>query len=109
MLSLWIPILVSAAIVFVVSSIIHRVLPYHRSDFGKVPAEDEVMEVLRKVGIPPGDYVIPCPGSPKEMRAPEFIEKTRMGPVAFLTVMPSGRPSLCAPCVARQTGKVEQP
>ncbi|MFH1573104.1 MAG: hypothetical protein ABIG68_03930 [Acidobacteriota bacterium] len=92
--SLWIPILLSAVIVFVVSSIIHMVLPYHRNDFGKVPREDEVMGALRKFAIPPGDYVMPCAGSPKEMGTREFVEKTTKGPVAFITVMPSGPPSM---------------
>ena len=93
-MSLWLPILLSAVIVFVVSSIIHMLLPYHRSDFRKIPSEDEVMEALRKFNIPPGDYVIPRAGSPKEMGTPEFIEKTTKGPVAFMTVMPSGPPSM---------------
>jgi hypothetical protein len=94
MMSLWIPVLLSAVIVFVVSSIIHMVLPYHRTDFGKVPSEDEVMEALGKFKIPPGDYVIPCAGSPKVMRSPEFTEKVTKGPVAFMTVMKSGPPSM---------------
>jgi hypothetical protein len=93
-MSLWLPILLSAVIVFVVSSIIHMVLPYHRSDFGKVPAEDDVMDALRKFNIPPGEYVIPCAGSPKEMGTPEFIEKSKKGPVALMTVMASGPPSM---------------
>ena len=93
-MSLWIPILLSAVMVFVVSSIIHMLLPYHRTDFGKVPSEDEVMAALRKFNIPPGDYIIPCAGSPKVMRSPEFIEKSTKGPVAFLTVIKSGPPAL---------------
>ena len=93
-MSLWVPILLSAVIVFVVSSIIHMVLPYHRTDFRRIPDEDQVMEALRKFGIAPGDYVIPCAGSSKEMKTPEFIEKTTKGPVAFMTVMPSGPPSM---------------
>lgn len=93
-ISLWIPILLSAVIVFVVSSIIHMVLPYHRSDFGKVPAEDEVMDALRKFAIPPGEYVMPCAGSNKGRQTPEFVEKMKKGPVAFLTVIPSGPPSM---------------
>ncbi|MFQ5604202.1 MAG: hypothetical protein ACE5HS_13125 [bacterium] len=93
-LSLWLPILLSAVIVFAVSSIIHMLLAYHRPDFGKLPAEDDVMDALRKFDIPPGDYVMPCAGSPKVMYSPEFIEKTTKGPVAFLTVIPSGPPSM---------------
>jgi len=92
--ALWIPILLSAVIVFVVSSIIHMMLPYHRTDFGRIPDEDKVMEGLRKFNVPPGDYLMPCAGSPKEMGTPEFIEKMKKGPVACLTVMKSGPPSM---------------
>jgi hypothetical protein len=92
--ALWIPILLSAVIVFVVSSIIHMMLPYHRTDFGRIPDEDKVMEGLRKFNVPPGDYLMPCAGSPKEMGTPEFIEKMKKGPVALLTVMKSGPPSM---------------
>jgi hypothetical protein len=52
------------------------------------------MEALRKIGVPPGDYVVPCAGNPKEMKNPEFIEKMTKGPVAFITVIPSGPPSM---------------
>jgi len=93
-LSLWLPILLSAVIVFVVSSIIHMVLPYHRSDFGKLPDEDGVMDALREFNIPPGEYVMPCAGSPKEMKTPEFTAKLGKGPAAFMTVVPSGPPAM---------------
>jgi len=88
--ALWLPILVSAVLVFVVSSIIHMLLPYHKSDFGKVPKEDETMDALRPFDIPPGDYVMPCAGSSREIKSPEFIEKTRKGPIIFMTVLPTG-------------------
>ncbi len=92
--SLWLPIVLSAGLVFIVSSVIHMFLPYHRSDFGKVPAEDDVMDALRKFEIPPGEYVIPCPGSPEAMKSEAFQEKANKGPVAFMTVMPSGMPGM---------------
>lgn len=98
-LALWMPILLSAVIVFVVSSLIHMVLTYHRRDFGKVPSENEVMGALRPFGIPPGEYVIPCPTSRQEMKEPEFMAKMNKGPVAFLTVMPSAPPSMGASLV----------
>lgn len=85
--SLWLPILLSAAAVFVASSVIHMALKYHRSDYGKVPAEDEVMEALRRFNIPPGDYLVPCAGRPESMKDPAFQEKIRKGPVLMMTVM----------------------
>jgi hypothetical protein len=92
--SLWLPILLSAVAVFIASSIIHMVLRYHSTDFGEVPDEDGVMEALRGFKIPPGDYVIPYAGSSKNMKSPEFIDKMTKGPVAFMTVMKSGTPSM---------------
>ncbi len=92
--ALWIPILLSAVIVFVVSSIIHMFLPYHRTDYGTLPDENKVMEELGKFNLQPGDYLMPCAGSMKEMGSAEFIEKMKKGPVVFMTVMKSGPPSM---------------
>lgn len=93
-MSLWIPILLAAVIVFVVSSIIHMLLPYHRTDFAKLPAENQVMDALRPFDIPPGEYVMPRAASPQEMKAPDFVEKVNKGPVAFMTFMRTGMPSM---------------
>ena len=88
--SLWLPIVVSAVIVFLVSFVVHMVLPYHRGDFRKLPAEDQVMEALRKFNIPPGDYMIPRAEGPEGMRKPEFTDKLNKGPVAIVTFMKPG-------------------
>jgi hypothetical protein len=93
-LSLWLPILVSAAIVFVASSIIHMVLPFHKSDYRKLPDEEGVMGALRTFGLPTGDYVFPCVQSPKEMKDPAFLEKRTKGPVGFMTIMEGGPVSM---------------
>ena len=85
--SLWAPILISAVACFIASSLIHMVLPYHRSDYKKVPSEDAVMEALRKFSIPPGDYHMPRPDSAQAMKSPEFQEKFKKGPVVMMTVM----------------------
>lgn len=91
---LLVPIVLSAVIVFVLSSIIHMVLKYHRNDWRKLPAEDDIQAALRKYSIPPGDYMLPCGGGPEAMKSPEFIEKMKKGPVAFMTVVPSGPPTM---------------
>ena len=87
--SLWLPILVSAGIVFVVSSVIHMVLTYHKSDMGPLPDEAGVAGALRPLDIPPGDYVIPYAADSREMGSAEYVEKMNKGPVAFLTVLPN--------------------
>jgi hypothetical protein len=88
--ALWLPILVSAVIVFVASSVIHMAPLWHRSDYPRMPREAEAMDALRPLAIPPGDYFMPRAGNMKEMRSAEFKERLRQGPVAVLTVMPSG-------------------
>jgi len=90
LLSLWLPIVVSAVIVFLVSSVIHTVLGYHRNDFGRLPNENAVMAALRPLDLPIGDYVIPYAGSSAAMKSPEYVEKLKAGPVAFMTVLPKG-------------------
>jgi hypothetical protein len=93
-MSLVIPIVLSAVLVFVASSIIHMVLRYHRRDYKRLPKEDEVQDTLRRFNIPPGDYILPCPGSANAMKDPAFIEKYKKGPVVFMTVIPGGPPAM---------------
>jgi O-antigen ligase len=88
--SLWLPILLSAVFAFLLSWVIHMFLPYHRGDVTGVPQEDQVMAALRGFNIPPGDYMIPHAGTPAGMKSPEFQEKLAKGPIAVVTVIPSG-------------------
>jgi hypothetical protein len=88
--TLWLPILLSSVIVFVVSSIIHMWLPWHKNDYTKVPDEDKLRDAVRPLAIPPGDYMVPRPSSTQGMRTPEFAEKLNKGPVLILTVIPNG-------------------
>lgn len=87
---LWLPILLSAVFVFLVSSVIHMALPWHKGDYAKVPNEDKVMDALRPFAIPPGDYMMPRASSMKDMSSPEFTEKMKKGPVMIFTVVPNG-------------------
>jgi hypothetical protein len=92
--ALWMPILLSAVIVFVASSILHMVLPYHKSDYRKLPGEDRVVDALRAAGVTPGPaYHFPHT-THKEMKSPEVVEKFKRGPIGLLTVIPSGPPAM---------------
>src|SRR5437899_639289 len=86
---LWLPVLLSGVIVFVASSIIHMVLPWHKTDYPKMPNEDKVMDALRPLAIPPCDYMVPRCANAKDMKSPEFMEKMKKGPVMMVTVFPS--------------------
>jgi hypothetical protein len=87
--ALWLPIVLSAVIIFVASSIMHMVLPYHRSNYKQLPDEDKVRAALRSAGLQRGLYVFPfC--TPKDMKSPAMVEKYKQGPVGSITVMPLG-------------------
>ncbi len=83
---LWLPILLSSAIVFIVSSIIHMLSPWHKNDYPKLANEEKVMDALRPLDIPPGEYMMPRPADREEMKSPEFAEKLKKGPVLLMTV-----------------------
>jgi hypothetical protein len=87
--ALLLPVFLSAVIVFVASSIMHMVLPYHRSDYKKLPDEDGALAALRKSPLARGLYVFPyC--THQDMKSDVVREKRKQGPVGFLTVIPSG-------------------
>jgi len=87
--ALWLPIVLSAVIVFVASSIMHMVLPYHHSDYQQLPEEEKVLAPLRGASLKRGLYAFPyC--THKEMKSPAMVEKFKQGPVGLLTVFPSG-------------------
>jgi len=88
--AVWVPILLSAVIVFIASSIIHMALPWHHGDYPKLAAEDKVIDALRPLALPPGDYMIPRANGSKEMKTPGFQQRMRQGPVIVMTVRPNG-------------------
>jgi hypothetical protein len=92
--SLWLPILVSAVLVFIASTVIHMFLPWHRNDYLKMPNEDKAMDALRPLAIPPGDYTLPHCSGAEEMKSPAFKDKMSRGPVMIVTVRPNGMPGM---------------
>jgi hypothetical protein len=89
--ALWLPIVLSAVIVFVASSITHMLLPYHRSDYQKLPDEDKVLPALRSAGLKRGLYIFPFT-THTDMKSPAMIEKYHQGPVGMMTIAPNGPP-----------------
>lgn len=89
--ALWIPILLSAVIVFFASSVMHMMLKYHQSDYRQLPDEDKITATLRAASLTPGLYIFPhC--DHKNMKSPAVVEKFKQGPVGFITLRPNGPP-----------------
>ena len=91
--ALCLPIVLSAIIVFVASSIMHAVLTYHQSDCQQIPDEANILAALRTAGLQRGYYHFPF-ASHKEMKSPAMMEKYKQGPVGMMTVFPSGPPAM---------------
>lgn len=91
---LWLPILLSAVLVFFVSAIFNTVLPHHRNDFRSVPPESGIRESLLLADLPPGQYAIPRPESRSDLASPEFRQMMEEGPVVHLRVRRSGLPKM---------------
>ena len=87
--ALWIPILLSAILVFVVSSIIHMASPWHKNDYPRIPNEDAVRSALRPLNIRPARHGSAA-GQSEGNGSPEFAERMKTGPVLMLQVMPNG-------------------
>lgn len=86
LVSLWLPVLLSAAIVFFAAFIAWTVLPYHRSDWAMIPDEASLLQTIRELGLPHGQYVFPRAMTPEGAKDPDARAKLREGPVGFLVV-----------------------
>jgi hypothetical protein len=87
-LSLALPIFAAAIAVFIVSMIVQSVMPWHKRDFGNVPDDDAVIDAIRQLNIPPGDYCVPSPRLRDGRRNPDFVDKWAKGPSVMMTVIP---------------------
>jgi hypothetical protein len=97
--ALWLPIILSAVLVFVLSSVIHMVLRYHNADYTLLPNEDAVRAAIRSGNPRPKQYIIPYCASPKEMEAPEMKRKFAEGPIGVLNLKPAGSSGMGASLV----------
>lgn len=83
---LWLPILLSAVFVFVVSSVLHMVIQMHKGDYKRLPDEDGLLDALRRLGVGAGQYVFPHCGSMQDFKKPEVKAKFERGPIGTMVV-----------------------
>lgn len=94
LLSLWLPILLSAVVVFVISSLIHMVFKWHAADYGTFSNEDAVRDAIRAANPAPGRYVFPLCKEMKDMASESMQKKYREGPVGHVTLLPNAQPNM---------------
>ena len=92
LISLWLPIVLAAVAVFILSSLVWMVMPWHKRDFRPLPDEAAARGALR--GVAPGLYTIPYMADRAELQSPDYRKKLEEGPVGFLVAMPNGDPSM---------------
>ena len=92
--SLWLPVVVAAVAVWIVSAIVHMVLRYHRADYKRLPDEDAVAAAVRKDNPGPGVYFIPYCADMSQLKDPAVRKKFEDGPVAILTLRRNGMPGM---------------
>lgn len=85
---LWLPILVSAVLVFALSSASHMVLPWRKGEWGRISQAEGLQAALR--GLEPGQYAFPASPDPKQQMAKEWMERWAKGPSGWLTLAPPG-------------------
>jgi hypothetical protein len=94
LLFLWLPILLTAVVVFVISSLIHMVLKWHASDYHSFSNEDAVRDAMRAGRPTPGRYVLPHCKDMKDMASEPMKKKYAEGPVGHVTILPNGMPNM---------------
>jgi len=100
---LWLPILVGTVLAWIASMLVHMLFKYHNSDYQRIGNEDEVMDAIRKGSPGLGLHSMPYCVDMSEMKDKAMQEKFARGPVAFLTIFPSGMPNM-GKLVAQQIG-----
>ncbi len=94
LLSLWLPILLSAVVVFVISSLVHMVFKWHAPDYHGFANEEAVRAAIRAGNPAPGQYVVPYCADMKEMGSEAMVKKYREGPVGHFALGSSGTPNM---------------
>ena len=84
---LWMPIVLSAVIVFVASSLAWMVLPHHKKDIQALPDESALTDHLTSLNVPPGTYMWPYCEHGSDMKSEAFMARFQAGPWGNMTVL----------------------
>lgn len=88
LLPLWLPILLSAAAVWIVSTILGMPFFHHKNDWIGLPADQEnaFMDAIRTIGIKPGNYLFPDFRTREAMESEKVKQALERGPVGHLSL-----------------------
>ncbi len=86
---LWLPVLVSAIVVFLASFLAWMVLPHHKKDIKTLPNEKALTDHLRSLALPAGTYMWPGCQPGQGMDSQEFKDRYAAGPWGSINVLAS--------------------
>lgn len=88
-LALWLPILITTAVLFFASFLAWAILPHHKPDWNKLPDEDAFFAHLKQANITPGrQYLFPLVDA-KDMKDPAMVQRYNDGPWGILNLWPA--------------------
>ena len=87
LIDLWMPIVVSAVVVFFVSYLVWMVLPHHKADVKTLPNQAGFDGMLTEMNLAPGTYMWPCTDDPKDMKTDAFKDRFNKGPWGSMIVL----------------------
>jgi hypothetical protein len=88
LLSLLLPIGLSAVALFFTSFVSWMVLQLHKHDWKKLPDEDKFLAGVNGCPLPEGSYMFPGAQNPAEMNSDEYKRKYEAGPRGIMTILP---------------------
>jgi hypothetical protein len=91
--SLWLPIILSGAALFLASWAAWMLLPHHKPEWRGLPNEDAFLSSVRGEGIPPGQYMFPYACTPEDWKTEEFQNRVKSGPNGTLAIW-NGPPNM---------------
>lgn len=94
LISLWLPIVVTTAVLFIASFLAWVVLPHHKPDYKRWPDEDALMRFVSESGAAPGEYLFPLIDQ-KDLKEDWAMGRYDRGPWGMVNVWPA-KPNMAA-------------
>lgn len=89
LLSLALPIGLSAIALFFASFVSWTISGLHQGDWRRLPNEEDFLRSVKPLGLEPGNYMFPAPPRPGAQQDPMYQEKWNAGPRGVMTVFAS--------------------
>ncbi len=85
--SLWLPILLTAVVLFFASFVSWTMAPHHKTDWKRAKNEDDLLIAIRALNLEPGNYLFPfATHTNNKEESAKIMEKYKVGPRGILSL-----------------------